>query len=471
MCSPLQSDAGGPAETMALLELLRLVPDELHEKRLSVAPARRQALMMAFEQAAEGISNALVGQLSATGVNIIPPVLAAWSGWLQGGLLPVSVVAVSPLMRVSLQGLTAVDPGIVAIAADVVCGAASMAVASAGPPRPEIELAQAATILVPSLLGVVIDLCDTIARSPSVDTVRTVVAIGVAAVAAAPPSIWVARQDDTEGSLNYETVQSEEFALISSCQTLLDCLSRQLMNGCQDLEAANTALEFWNALAGAAVRASNAELAQMILQVVVSSCSLPAELVAGNGNPTDQDDAEEARVGFMDVAKELVIDAPSIGPMLLRQLGSSLMSVLQDGVAGDFPEPTVEAILYAASMLARPAILGLMGNDEALQAVAVEACSLLDLIPAVLVAMADSAPLVRRTAVVLAGTLAPVLCAHSGARSDASLKIVLELVYSSLAIPHARMKAWGRGEDHVAAVALWRLGTACSAPLMPAFEQ
>lgn len=205
----------------------------------------------------------------------------------------------------------------------------------------------------------------------------------------------------------------------------------------------------------------------------MAASGLHPELVAGGGSAEEQDDAEEARVAVIDVAKELVLDAPTVGPLLVRQLADALADALAaavaaaGGVSGGMTGLVgMEAALYAASMIGRPALAGLPHGEAAASSAAVEAARLVAMLPAVVAVAGQAAPLVRRTAVVLIGTMAPAL-----AGGGAALEGAVPMVYDSLVLPHASMRAWGRGEDHVGAVALWRLGAGCAAALCPAFEQ
>ena len=77
-------------------------------------------------------------------------------------------------------------------------------------------------------------------------------------------------------------------------------------------------------------------------------------------------------------------------------------------------------------------------------------------------ALASSSPLVYRTAVVATG----VLCPAAQGR-PAAVAAVMQLLSGCIHRPAATMRAWGRGEDHVAAVTFWRLAVSCPAELAP----
>ena len=81
-------------------------------------------------------------------------------------------------------------------------------------------------------------------------------------------------------------------------------------------------------------------------------------------------------------------------------------------------------------------------------------------------ALASSSPLVYRTAVVATG----VLCPAAQGR-PAAVAAVMQLLSGCIHRPAATMRAWGRGEDHVAAVTFWRLAVSCPAELAPSFHQ
>ena len=83
-----------------------------------------------------------------------------------------------------------------------------------------------------------------------------------------------------------------------------------------------------------------------------------------------------------------------------------------------------------------------------------------------LVLLAPDSPLVYRSAVVAAGVLCP---AAQG--QPTVVAAVMELLSGCLHRPAATMRAWGRGEDHVAAVTFWRLAVSCPTELAPSFHQ
>ena len=243
LCGLLQG--GGRAETAALLELLRQLPEELTEKRLSTAPAQRKAVQAALEQAAGAVSESLASLVGPDGSGA-GPVLAAWGGWLDAGLLPVAVVAGSPLLGMAIHSLAGGAgrwPAAAAVAADVVCTASAMVVAGAGPPRPTAELVQAAELLLPVLLEAAPELCGALAAGQGGQEVaRVLVAVGVAAAAAAPGSVWMG-----DGGL-----AAGGGAAGAACRSVVDCLTALMIGG--EPDAAAITLDFWTALGAAAVR-------------------------------------------------------------------------------------------------------------------------------------------------------------------------------------------------------------------------
>jgi hypothetical protein len=461
------------------LELVALLPEELDEKRLSMNPARRQALREALRGSSaevEGWVRAACGGLEAGdgALHQQPHVGAAFrwvKSWIAFDLLAPSTIAASPLLPAAVAAVldASLPESTREEAADVICAACTMA--ERGPlyqVLPQLD-ALAAGVQAHSspLLSVRRCAC------------RSVVAIGVAM---APDLLaWAPSAGSAEG------------ATLSQLTATLGATSLD-----QDQELAGLTQEFWIALADALSSTAGAEanlpLLQWMVGVCAARCVLPVSFLLAPAEEDGEEEAEEARVAAADVLKA-VAEGPALqvyhaalqvhhASALMSQLeGDLVVLVEQARTSSDHSDGGIaarlEAMVYIISMVAKSALSNAAGQTaqmpagddaaraagEALEALGQCTVRLLETISA-LVPLFVSVPLLHRTCLVAIGTLSPV-----ATRSSSALNAAVEAVGGSLSLPAARLRAWGRGEDHVGSVAFWRLATNCATQLRPTLPQ
>eukprot|EP01043_Picozoa_sp_COSAG02_P036913 COSAG02_NODE_2737_length_8129_cov_8.051308_2_plen_1029_part_00 len=447
------------------LELIALLPEELDEKRLSMNPARRQALRESLCASSAEVEGWICGACSAeVGPDFswhhspqLGAALRCLKSWIAFDLLGPHLVAASPLLQAAIVAVVGASvPDVVREeAVEVLCAACAM---SGRDPLLQV---------LPHL--------DTLAASVEADSTplsvrrcacRSIVAIGVAM---APDLLaWAPSAGGSEGPM-----LSRLTTTLGSCSTDKEQALAEL---CQD---------FWLALADALSSTPGAEANLLLLQwmvgVCASRCVLPMAFLLSPALEDGEEEAEDARVSAADVLKAVADGPPSHALALMLQLDSELAASIERsqmtaGCSDGVEIARLEAVVYTVSMVGRAALSNGCSKaelspdssvqvGEALEGLAQCILQLLEKICA-LVPLFASVPLLHRTCIVAIGTLSLVT-----GRSSSVLNTAMEIVGASLSLPSATMRAWGRGEDHVGSVAFWRLASNCAVQLWPALPQ
>lgn len=135
------------AGSAALLEFLRLLPEELDSRHLSIHPNRRNAVLAAARDASAGVLSLLDAAAGSTSdPHVLESVLEAFAGWAQlGGGAPSAAVCGSRVCQGAFQVLVSGSPdALVRAAEDAACAAVSCAGAPPALGAPQASLEEAA---------------------------------------------------------------------------------------------------------------------------------------------------------------------------------------------------------------------------------------------------------------------------------------------------------------------------------------
>ena len=442
------------------LELVALLPAELGEKGVSMNPKRKAALQAALGAGAADVEGWLRAACAADGAGEAgglshrcahaAAAFRCFVAWVTWELLPPPIIAASPLLQLAVAAVLdgESDEPTRQSATELVCSVCAVG-AAREQLLPQLE-ALAAT-------------AQAAGAPPELrrGACQCVVALGVGL---APALLAWAPSAGGPESAALTVLTSAIGAISLSPEPMLSELSQ----------------DFWLAIVDAMVatdapQQANAPLLEWLVGVCIGRSVLPAQFLAGPVEMDEEEEAEEARVGAGEVLQLLAAGPVAQATALLTRLEAELEGAIRQADGAGEAALRLEAVVFVLAMVGKPAITNRHGLGPEGAAVCVRllqrVCALAAQCSGSL-ALAESAPqtLLYRSCIVLLGTYAGV--AQLSPDTDVvDAAAAMEVVGASLTQPAAAMRAWGRGEDHVGAVAFWRLATHCARQLRPLLGQ